>query len=48
MPNQPKTPAAAYRIPVELRELLRARAKEDGVTETAVVVAALEAYLNGG
>ncbi|MET4780798.1 hypothetical protein [Glaciihabitans sp. UYNi722] len=45
MPNQPKTPAAAYRIPLELRDLLKARAEADGVTQTEVVKAALALYL---
>lgn len=45
MPNQPKTPAATFRIPVELRTLAKARAERDGVTESDVVRAALEQYL---
>jgi predicted DNA-binding protein len=48
VPNQPKTPAATYRIPTELRERIRERARLDGVTETDVVRAALEEYLNRG
>lgn len=48
MPNQPKTPAAAFRIPEDLRALLKARAEKEETTETAVVIAALESYLNGG
>jgi len=48
MPNQPKTPAAAYRIPEDLRARLKARAVQESTTETAVVIAALEVYLNGG
>ncbi len=48
MPNQPKTPAAAFRIPEDLRARLKERAAEESTTETAVVIAALEEYLDGG
>jgi len=45
MPNQPKTPLRAYRIPEELRARMKARAERDAVTESDVVRAALEEYL---
>ena len=44
MPNQPKTPARAVRVPDELWESARARAAAEGRTLTDVIRAALRAY----
>lgn len=43
-PNQPKTPARAFRPPAELWEKVVAHATATGVTYTDVLIAALEAY----
>jgi len=48
VPNQPKTPVAAYRIPDALRARLKERAVRENKTETAVVIEALEAHLEEG
>lgn len=45
MPNQPKTPVRGVRVPDELWNAAKARARENGTTVTAVVVAALRAYI---
>lgn len=45
MPNQPKTPAASFRLGEDLIGRTKARAERDGVTATEVVRAALEQYL---
>lgn len=44
-PNQPKTPSRNIRVPDDLWEAAKARTTEDGTTVTAVVNAALRAYL---
>lgn len=46
MPNQPKTPAVTYRIPVDLRAKVKERALKEGVTESDIVRAALTAYVS--
>lgn len=45
MPNAPKTPHATFRIPVELREAAKAKAKSEGLTLTDVVVMKLREYV---
>ncbi len=47
MPNQPKTPQSSFRIPVDLRDAAKAKAKARGESLTAVVVRALEDYAKG-
>lgn len=46
MPNQPKTPARSVRIPDDLWEQARERAREAGTTVTAVLVEALRVYVS--
>lgn len=43
-PNQPKTPARAFKPPPELWDKVVAEARAAGTTYTAVMIAALEAY----
>lgn len=45
MPNQPKTPLHAYRLPEDLYARLKRKAQDDRVTETQIVREALDAYL---
>ena len=45
MPNQPKTQGRSIRVPDHLWQAVGDAAVRDGTTCTAVVVAALEAYL---
>ncbi|WP_166785661.1 MULTISPECIES: hypothetical protein [Cryobacterium] len=45
MPNQPKTPITATRIPEELKAAAKAKAAERGETLTAVIVRGLEEYV---
>ena len=45
MPNQPKTPLRNFRIPDDLWDAARAKARAEGRTLTDVVLAALRAYL---
>lgn len=45
MPNQPATPVRSVRVPDEVWEAVRARADDDGVTVTEVVLRALKRYL---
>jgi predicted HicB family RNase H-like nuclease len=47
MPNQPKTPQTSFRIPVELSDAAKAKAKARGESLTAVVVRALDRYVKG-
>lgn len=44
MPNQPKTPITAIRIPTELKARVAAKAAAEGTSLSAVVIAALEKY----
>lgn len=44
MPNQPKTPIASFRIPVELRVRAGDKARAEGRTLTEVVIEKLEEY----
>lgn len=44
MPNQPKTPARAVRIPDELWRAVQDQAARQGETVTDVIRRALEAY----
>jgi len=45
MPNQPKTPARTFRIPVDVSAALDAKAEGEGRTATDVLVAALRRQL---
>lgn len=45
MPNQPKTPITAVRIPSELKAAAKAKAEREGETLTAVIVRSLEEYV---
>jgi predicted HicB family RNase H-like nuclease len=44
MPNQPKTPITAIRIPTELKSRVAAKAAAEGTSLSAVVIKALERY----
>lgn len=44
VPNQPKTPARAFRPPPELWDKVTAHAEENGLTYTEVLIAALEEF----
>jgi hypothetical protein len=44
-PNQPKTPMLAVRVPRELQDAARERARERGETVTDVIVRALKRYV---
>jgi len=45
VPNQPKTPTHSVRVPQELWDAVRAKAKKRGETVTDVILRALKAYL---
>lgn len=45
VPNAPKTPIRGFRIPDELYEAARAKAKERGEDLSTVIRAALERYV---
>ena len=45
VPNQPKTPKRSVRVPQELWDAVKAKAKERGETVTDVVIRALQRYL---
>lgn len=45
MPNQPKTPITAIRIPVDLKAAAQAKAAREGTTLSAVVNESLKRYL---
>lgn len=45
VPNQPKTPLRAFRIPDEIYDLLKAKAADEGRTVTDVVREALREYI---
>lgn len=45
VPNQPKTPRRSFRIPDDLWDAARAKAKERGETVTDVVIRALKRYV---
>ncbi|MFB2583033.1 ribbon-helix-helix protein, CopG family [Herbiconiux sp. P15] len=45
MPNQPKTPLRAFRIPDEIYDVLKAKAADEGRTVTDVVREALREYI---
>jgi hypothetical protein len=44
-PNQPKTPKRSVRVPDELWQAVREKAKRRGETVTDVVIRALKRYL---
>ena len=46
MPNQPKTPITAIRVPVELKARVQAKVARENETLTDVVVRALEEYVS--
>lgn len=50
MPNQPAVKVSTFRIPLELKARAQAAATANGTNLTAIIVAALEAYVkkNGG
>jgi len=45
VPNKPKTPISSFRIPLELKAAVKARADERGDDMTAIVIKAFENYL---
>jgi predicted HicB family RNase H-like nuclease len=45
VPNQPKTPTHSVRVPQELWDAVRAKAKRQGETVTDVIIRALKRYL---
>lgn len=45
VPNKPKTPVSAFRIPLELKAAAQEKAKAQGEGLTAVIVRALEEYV---
>lgn len=44
MPNQPKTPARAVRVPDDLWDAAKAKADAEATTVSAVIVAALKRF----
>jgi predicted HicB family RNase H-like nuclease len=44
-PNQPKTPTHSVRVPQDLWDAVRAKAKRQGETITDVIIRALKRYL---
>lgn len=44
-PNKPKTPTHSVRVPQELWDAVRAKAKRQGETITDVIIRALKRYL---
>ncbi|MFW6776083.1 hypothetical protein ACOACO_17500 [Nocardioides sp. CPCC 205120] len=47
-PNQPKTPSRNVRVPDDLWTAAQAKAKSEGLTVSAVIVAALQDYVAAG
>ena len=47
MPNKPKTPHRTIRVPSHEWEAAQTKAREEGVTVSHVVRAALRAYIKG-
>jgi predicted HicB family RNase H-like nuclease len=45
VPNQPKVKVSTFRIPPELKARAIAAASANGTTLTAIIIAALEAYV---
>jgi predicted DNA-binding protein len=45
VPNQPKTPLRAFRIPDEIYDVLKAKAADEGRTVTDVVREAFREYI---
>jgi predicted DNA-binding protein len=45
VPNQPKTPLRAFRIPDEIYDVLKAKAGDEGRSVTDVVREALREYI---
>ena len=45
MPNQPKTPTRAFRIPDEVYSVIIEISRQKGVTVTAVIREALDKYI---
>lgn len=45
MPNKPKTPTHSVRVPQDLWDAVKAKAKRQGETVTDVVIRALIRYL---
>lgn len=44
MPNQPKSPIIAGRVPADLKAWVEGHAKDTGQTMTAILTTALERY----
>lgn len=47
MPNQPKTPMLAIRVPRDLQDAVKARAQERGETVTDALIRAMRRYVKG-
>lgn len=45
VPNQPKTPNRTIRVPTDLWDAVKVKAKERGETVTEVIIKALQRYL---
>lgn len=45
VPNQPKVKVSTFRIPLDLKARAQVAATANGTTLTAIIVAALEAYV---
>lgn len=45
VPNQPKTPNRTIRVPTDLWDAVKVKAKERGETVTDVIIRALKRYL---
>ena len=46
MPNAPKTPIRTLRVTDELWTAVQAKAAEQGITVTSVIIAALEKFID--
>lgn len=46
-PNQPKTPTRTIRVSDDLWSTVQSKARSEGTSASAVIVAALEAYVDG-
>lgn len=46
MPNAPKTPTRTIRVSDELWKAAQAKAKQDKVTLTSILIKALQAYID--
>jgi len=44
VPNKPKTPVSSFRIPLDLKARVQAKAAANGTDLTAIVIAAFEKY----